>query len=83
MNSFILQLGKRESLLERSFFKLPNGADDNKLKIAFIWSKVSESYRRELQRNGLLEAIHTWEEFERALRNAETALEPAGPAKTP
>jgi hypothetical protein len=83
MNSFMLQLGKRESLLERSFFKLPNGADDDELKIAFIWSKVPESYRRELQRNGSLEAIHTWEEFERALRNAETALEPAGPAKTP
>jgi hypothetical protein len=48
MNSFMLQLGKRESLLERSFFKLPNGADDDELKIAFIWSKVPESYRREL-----------------------------------
>jgi hypothetical protein len=83
MNSFMLQLGKRESLLKRSFFKLPNGADDDELKIAFIWSKVPESYRRELQRNGSLEAIYTWEEFERALRNAETALEPAGPAKTP
>lgn len=83
MNSFMLQLGKREGLLERSFFKLPDGRDDDELKIAFIWSKIPEPYRRELQRNGSLKTIHTWEEFERALRDAETALAPADSAKAP
>ena len=81
MNSFLLQLSKKESLLQRSFFKTPSGDDDDEVKIAFVWARLPEAYRRELQRAGPLEAIRTWEDFERAVRNAETAVAPDPSAK--
>ena len=73
VNSFLLQLSKRESLLPRSFFKTPDDQDDDEAKIAFVWSRIPDVMRREMQRHGAFEAIQTWSDFERALRNAETA----------
>ncbi|KAF1830764.1 hypothetical protein BDW02DRAFT_582635 [Decorospora gaudefroyi] len=73
VNTFLLQLSKRESLLPRSFFKTPDDQDDNEAKIAFVWAKIPDIMRREMQRHGGFETIHTWIDFERALRNAETA----------
>jgi hypothetical protein len=69
--SFLLYLSKKETLLERSFFKTPEGDDDDELKISFVWSCLPDAYQKEMRRNSL-EAIQTWEDFERALRNAET-----------
>jgi hypothetical protein len=73
VNTFLLQLSKRESLLPRSFFKTPDNEDDDEAKIAFVWAKIPDIMRREMQRHGGFETIHTWIDFERALRNAETA----------
>ena len=71
VNSFLLQLGKKEALTSNNFFdRFP----DDELKIAYVWSKLPDSYTRELQRSGVLENIKTWLEFERAVRNAETAV---------
>ncbi|RAR05874.1 gag/polymerase/env polyprotein [Stemphylium lycopersici] len=47
--------------------------DDDEAKIAFVWAKIPDIIRREMQRHGGFETIHTWIDFERALRNAETA----------
>jgi hypothetical protein len=80
VNSFLLQLSKKESLLSRSFFKTPAGDDDHEAKIAFVWSRAPESHRREIMRNGSLQTITLWSEFERVLRNAETAAQPAAGA---
>lgn len=82
INSFMLQLSKKESMLHRSFFRTPEGVDDDELKIAFVWAKVPEAFRREMQRNGVLENIREWTEFERALRNAETAVSDVGTTST-
>ena len=76
VNEFLSQLSKKESLLPRSFFKTLTGDDDHELKIAFIWSKIPEVYRREMQRQGNFQSIVTWEEFERCLLNAEAASRP-------
>ena len=73
VNTFLLQLSKRESLLPRSFFKTPDDQDDDEAKIAFVWAKIPDIMRREMQRHGGFKTIHTWIDFERALRNAETA----------
>jgi hypothetical protein len=73
VNSFLLQLSKRESLLQRSFFRTPGGDDDDELKISFVWARLPDAHQKEMKRNSL-EAIHTWEDFERALRNAETVV---------
>ena len=71
VNSFLLQLGKKEALTSNNFFdRFP----DDELKIAYVWSKLPDSYTRELQRSGVLENIKTWLKFERAVRNAETAV---------
>jgi hypothetical protein len=78
VNHFLLQLGKTESVLQHSFFKMPEGDDDDELKIAFVWSKIPELYCREVQRTGVLQHLTLWEDFERALRNAETAVKPEG-----
>ncbi|KAF1362292.1 hypothetical protein EJ07DRAFT_174650 [Lizonia empirigonia] len=78
LNSFLLQLSKKESMLHRSFFRTPAGMDDDEIKIAFVWSKIPETYCREMQRNGVLENIREWTDFERALRNAETAVTDVG-----
>ena len=75
-NSFLMLLSRRESLLPRSFFKFDDGTEDHEFKIAFIWSKIPEPLQKEIQRNGTLEHIQEWSEFERALRNAETAVGP-------
>jgi hypothetical protein len=75
VNSFLLHLSKRESMLQRSFFNI---VDDDELKIAYVWSKIPDGYRREMQRNSVLQNISEWPEFERALRNAETAVTNAG-----
>ncbi|KAF2827149.1 hypothetical protein CC86DRAFT_406369 [Ophiobolus disseminans] len=83
VNNFLLQLSKKESLLTHSFFKIAEGDDDDEFKIAFVWSKIPEAYRREIMRNGALETIAVWAEFERVLRNAETAVKPEpGPSKS-
>jgi hypothetical protein len=71
VSGFLLQLSKKEALLKRSFFKTPEGNDDDELKISFVWARVPEAYQREMRRHAL-EAIQNWEDFERALRNAET-----------
>jgi hypothetical protein len=71
VSSFLLYLSKKEALLNRSFFKTPEGDDDDELKISFVWSRLPEVYQKEMRRNSL-ETIRTWEDFERALRNAET-----------
>jgi hypothetical protein len=45
VNSFLLQLGKKESVLEHSFFKKENGVDDyDKLKIAYVWLASERSH---------------------------------------
>ena len=67
VNSFLLHLGKKESLLPHSFFKIDDDEDDHELKIAFVWSKIPEAFRREIMRNGVLLTTHIWPEFERAL----------------
>jgi hypothetical protein len=72
-SNFLLQLSKKETLLERSFFKTPEGDDDDELKISFVWSRLPEVYQKEMRRNSL-ETIQNWEDFERALRNAETVV---------
>jgi hypothetical protein len=71
VSSFLLHLSKKEALLNRSFFKTPEGDDDDELKISFVWARLPEAYQKEMRRNSL-ETIQTWEDFERALRNAET-----------
>ena len=73
VNSFLLQLKKKETLLQRNFFKTLDGDDDDELKISFVWSKLPESYQREMKRHSL-EAVSTWADFERALLNAESAV---------
>jgi hypothetical protein len=76
VNSFLLQLSKKETLTSNNFFdRFP----DDELKIAYVWSKLPDTYTREMQRSGVLESIRTWFEFERALRNAETAVASAAP----
>jgi hypothetical protein len=76
VNSFLLQLSKKEALTSNNFFdRFP----DDELKIAYVWSKLPDTYTREMQRSGVLENIRTWPEFERALRNAETAVTSAAP----
>jgi hypothetical protein len=82
VNEFLSQLSKKESLLPRSFFKTPEGADDHEAKIAYVWSKIPDLYRREMQRQGNFQLITTWEEFERCLLNAEAASRPLGGATT-
>ena len=77
MNTFLMKLNKAESLLPRSFSKFDDGTEDHEFKIAFVWSKTPAHLRREIQRNGALENLKEWSEFERALRNAETAAEPS------
>jgi hypothetical protein len=76
VNTFLMKLNKRESLLPRNFSKFDDGSEDHEFKIAFVWSKTPAPLRKEIQRNGALEHIKEWPEFERALRNAETAVEP-------
>lgn len=76
VNSFLLQLSKKESLLTRSFFKQANGEVDHEYKIAFVWSKIPDGHRREIMRNGALQDLVLWDDFERALRNAEAAIHP-------
>ena len=73
VNTFLMQLSRRESLLPHSFFKFEDGGDDHELKIAFVWARTPQVIQREIQRNGTLEHIREWPDFERALRNAETA----------
>ncbi|KAH8701175.1 hypothetical protein GQ44DRAFT_717998 [Phaeosphaeriaceae sp. PMI808] len=75
LNSFLLHLSKKESLLPESFPKLD---DNEELKISYVWAKAPDTYQKELQRNGSLNSINNWEEFERAIRNAETAISTAG-----
>ncbi|UPX19762.1 uncharacterized protein EKO05_0010014 [Ascochyta rabiei] len=76
VNTFLMKLNKRESLLPRNFAKFDDGTDDYEFKIAFVWSLTPHELQREIQRNGSLEHITEWIEFERALRNAETATVP-------
>lgn len=57
VNSFLMLLSRRESLLPRSFFKFDDGTEDHEFKIAFIWSKIPELLQKEIQRNGALEHI--------------------------
>lgn len=44
------------------------------LKISFVWSRMPEHLRVEMRRAGQLKSVNTWEAFERALRDAETAV---------
>jgi hypothetical protein len=76
VNTFMMKLNKAESLLPRNFAKFDDGTEDHEFKIAFVWSKTPAHLRKEIQRNGALENLKEWSEFERALRNAETAAEP-------
>ena len=78
VNSFLLHLGKKESLLPRSPFKTPSGEDDDEVKITFVWSKIPDMIRREMQRHGEFSSITTWPNFERSLRNAESATRSLG-----
>ena len=73
VNTFLMQLSRRESPLPHSFFKFEDGSDDHEFKIAFVWARTPQVFQREIQRNGSLEHIHEWPDFERVLRNAETA----------
>ena len=73
VNTFLMQLSRRESLLPHSFFKFEDGSDDHEFKIAFVWARTPQVLQREIQRNGSLEHLHVWPDFERTLRNAETA----------
>jgi hypothetical protein len=83
VNNFLLQLSKKEFLLTHSFFRTAECDDDYEFEIAFVWSKIPEAYRREIISNGALETIAAWAEFERVLRNAETAVKPEpGPSKS-
>ena len=68
-----MQLSRRESLLPHNFFKFEDGSDDHEFKIAFVWARTPQAFQREIQRNGSLEHIHERPDFERVLRNAETA----------
>jgi hypothetical protein len=74
------QLSKKESLLPRSFFKTPTGEDDHEMKIAFIWSRIPDAYKREMQRQGSFQSVKTWSDFERGMLNAESACKPLGGA---
>jgi len=76
VNSFLMKLNRRESLLPRSFSKFDDGTEDHEFRIAFVWSRIPSQLQREIQRNGALEHLKEWAEFERALRNAETAIGP-------
>lgn len=73
VNTFLMQLSRQESLLPHSFFKFEDGSNDHEFKIAFVWAKAPQTLKREIQRNGSLENLQQWADFERALRNAETA----------
>jgi hypothetical protein len=53
------------------------------LKISVVWSKCPEPLRREMQRGGQLKDVQTWGQFERALRDAETATRSAPVPATP
>jgi hypothetical protein len=74
VNGFLMKLNKVESLLPRSFSKFDDGTEDHEFRIAFVWSRTPLALQREIQRNGVLEHLKEWGEFERALRNAETAV---------
>jgi hypothetical protein len=74
VNNFLLQLEKKVTALGRNFFLTPLGGTDDELKIAFVWSKIPDAYRREIMRTGALEHVLVWADFERALRNAEAAV---------
>jgi hypothetical protein len=68
-----------ESSLESPPFQGLRGEELHELKISVVWSKLPEAIRREMQRNGSLQNITTWENFERAVRNAETATRDDAP----
>jgi hypothetical protein len=74
VNNFLLQLEKKVTALGRNFFLTLTGKLDDELKIAFVWARTPEPHRREIMRSGVLRTIVLWAEFERALRNAETAV---------
>ncbi|KAF1934692.1 hypothetical protein EJ02DRAFT_489872 [Clathrospora elynae] len=76
VSSFLLQLSRKENLLPHSFFKMEDGTDNDEFKIAFVWSKIPDTYRRKIQRSGSLETVTLWSGFERILRNAKTATCP-------
>jgi hypothetical protein len=81
VNLFLLHLGKSESVLTRSFFKTPTGSDDDEAKIAFVWAKIPDSIKREMQRHGGFSSITSWGDFERSLRNAESATRSSAPSQ--
>ena len=79
VNSFLLQLSKKESILQHNFFE---EHPTEELKVAYVWSKIPDEYAREMKRNSVLQTIVDWASFERALRNAETAVGSDGATAT-
>lgn len=75
VDSFLLALSNKESLLTDKFFKNPDNSPNEALKIAFVWSKAPETLRREVQRLMILTEDQDWATFERNLKSAEKALE--------
>jgi hypothetical protein len=74
VNNFLLQLEKKVTPLDCNFFLTLTGELDDELKTAFVWARTPKPYRCEILRSGALQIIVLWAEFERALRNAETAV---------
>lgn len=70
-NSFYNLLTNREAALDIRPFE--PGVDPDTLKISVVWAKLPDLIKREIQRAGQLKHVVNWADFERALRDAETA----------
>ena len=73
ITEFYNHLTNMESRLEARPFTGQMTAEQ--LKISFVWSKTPEPIRIEMRRSGQLKDTSTWESFERAVRDAETAIQ--------
>ncbi|KAF2647065.1 hypothetical protein K491DRAFT_347627 [Lophiostoma macrostomum CBS 122681] len=78
-NDFMNYFTRFESALESPPFQGPRGEELHELKISVVWSKLPDPIRREMQRNGSLQNVKVWSDFERAVRNAETATRDEAP----
>jgi hypothetical protein len=75
-NTFYNHFTNELALLDMNPFEGPQG---EMTKVSFVWSRCPEPIRREVQRAGQLKNVGDWPTFERAIRDAETAVHIADP----
>ncbi|KAF2680945.1 hypothetical protein K458DRAFT_89763 [Lentithecium fluviatile CBS 122367] len=71
-NVFYNRFTNELALLNMDPFGGPQG---EMAKVSFVWSRCPEPIRREVQRAGQLKNVTDWLTFERAIRDAETAVQ--------